>query len=182
MYLCIYIATHLHTVYLDWLQAVLERSRDPPENDDRVNSEIHTKALIKGVWRSTWRPWSSRFGDASGGRAQVNSEMHLVAMIEHVSRCNWRLRLSELRDKLGGHDWASLDRHLEAVIERVRRYTWRLRLSAFGGALGGCDGESLQIHLQAMIEREWRSTLAGGRSGGGRWEARQLLRPYSPIS
>jgi len=24
MYLCIYIATHLHTVYLDWLQAVLE--------------------------------------------------------------------------------------------------------------------------------------------------------------
>ena len=24
MYLCIYIATHLHTLYLDWLQAVLE--------------------------------------------------------------------------------------------------------------------------------------------------------------
>jgi len=24
MYLCIYIATHPHTVYLDWLQAVLE--------------------------------------------------------------------------------------------------------------------------------------------------------------
>jgi hypothetical protein len=24
MYACIYIATHLHTVYLDWLQAVLE--------------------------------------------------------------------------------------------------------------------------------------------------------------
>jgi len=24
MYLCIYIATHLHTVYLDWLQAVIE--------------------------------------------------------------------------------------------------------------------------------------------------------------
>ena len=24
MYLCIYIATHLHTVYLDWLQAVVE--------------------------------------------------------------------------------------------------------------------------------------------------------------
>jgi hypothetical protein len=23
-HLCIYIATHLHTVYLDWLQAVLE--------------------------------------------------------------------------------------------------------------------------------------------------------------
>jgi len=25
MYLCIYIATHLHTVYLNWLQAVLEQ-------------------------------------------------------------------------------------------------------------------------------------------------------------
>jgi len=24
IYLCTYIATHLHTVYLDWLQAVLE--------------------------------------------------------------------------------------------------------------------------------------------------------------
>jgi hypothetical protein len=24
MYLCIYIATHLHTVNMDWLQAVLE--------------------------------------------------------------------------------------------------------------------------------------------------------------
>ena len=24
MYLCIYIATHLHTVYLNWVQAVLE--------------------------------------------------------------------------------------------------------------------------------------------------------------
>jgi len=24
-HLCIYIATHLHTVYLDWLQAVLEQ-------------------------------------------------------------------------------------------------------------------------------------------------------------
>ena len=24
MYLCIYIATHLHMVYLDWLQVVLE--------------------------------------------------------------------------------------------------------------------------------------------------------------
>ena len=24
MYLCIYIATHQHTLYLDWLQAVLE--------------------------------------------------------------------------------------------------------------------------------------------------------------
>jgi hypothetical protein len=24
VYLCIYIATHLHTIYLDWLQAVLE--------------------------------------------------------------------------------------------------------------------------------------------------------------
>jgi len=28
MYLCIYIATHLHTVYLDWLHAVILRGRD----------------------------------------------------------------------------------------------------------------------------------------------------------
>jgi len=28
MYLCIYIATHLHTLYLDWLQAVILRGHD----------------------------------------------------------------------------------------------------------------------------------------------------------
>jgi len=28
MYLCIYIATHLHTLYLDWLKAVILRGRD----------------------------------------------------------------------------------------------------------------------------------------------------------
>jgi hypothetical protein len=26
MYLCIYIATHLHTIYLDWLQAVYQKN------------------------------------------------------------------------------------------------------------------------------------------------------------
>ena len=29
--------------------------RGAPENDDQVNSEIHSEALIKRVWRCTWR-------------------------------------------------------------------------------------------------------------------------------
>ena len=46
-HLCIYIATRLHPVYLDWLQAVLESIRGAPENDDRVNSERHSEAVIE---------------------------------------------------------------------------------------------------------------------------------------
>ena len=54
-HLCIYIATHLHTVYLDWLQAVLESIRGAPEDDNQVNSEIHSEAVIGRLWRWIWR-------------------------------------------------------------------------------------------------------------------------------
>ena len=59
MYLCIYIATHLHMVYLDWLQGVLENNlrcawkwgsselRDPLQGRDRVSLEMHMEAVIK---------------------------------------------------------------------------------------------------------------------------------------
>jgi len=89
----------------------------------------------------------------------VNSEIHSEAVIERVWRCIWRPRSSELRDALGGRDRSSLEMHWEAVIERVWRCTCsRQSSSEIGGVLGG------------------------GRSGGGRWEARPVLRLYSSVS
>jgi len=58
MYLCIYIATHLHTLYLDWLQAVLGSNsrcawkwrsselRDIPRGCDRASLEMHLEAML----------------------------------------------------------------------------------------------------------------------------------------
>jgi len=96
MYVCIYIATYLHTVYLDWQHVVSVSD-----------------------WMCTWRWWSSGLGDTLRGRDPASVEMHVEAVIERDWRCNWRPRLSELRDALGGRDRASYDMHMEAVIERV---------------------------------------------------------------
>jgi len=42
MYLCIDIATYLHTVYLDWQHAVIASNSRwaAPEDDDRVNVHL----------------------------------------------------------------------------------------------------------------------------------------------
>jgi len=57
-HLCIYIATHLHTVYLDWLQAVLEsnlrcawtwsltENKDALWDHDRATLEMHLEAMM----------------------------------------------------------------------------------------------------------------------------------------
>jgi len=71
-----------------------------PVNDDRVKSEIHSEAVIKQVWRCTWRRYSSVLGDIQGGRDRVDLEMHSEIVIEQVWRCTWRPQSSEL----GGHN------------------------------------------------------------------------------
>jgi len=101
MYLCIYIATHLHTLYLDWLRSA--------EYILPVTLSTSVTPLIERVW------------DALGDGDWVNSEMHLEAVIERVWRCTWRLRSSELRDALAGRDRVSLEMHLEAMIVRTCR-------------------------------------------------------------
>jgi len=90
MYLCIYIATHLHTEYQDWLQAVLQSNarsdwryqsselRDALGGGDQASLEIHMEAMIV----QTWKPWSSELRDALRGRARASWEMHLDAMID----------------------------------------------------------------------------------------------------
>jgi len=126
MYLCIYIATHLQTVYQDWLQAVLESHsrcpwewwpselRDTLRGCDWASEEMHLEAVIQRIWRYNWMPWLSEFG-----------AMHLEAVIEGVWRYTWRRWSSEFGDAPGGHNRASCEIHLEAVMERDWTCTWR---------------------------------------------------------
>jgi len=119
MYLCIYIATYLHTVYLDWPHAVivnnlrfawrwrLSELRNTLRGRDLASLEMQLETEIEWTQRCTGRPWSIEIGDAPGGHDRANVEMHFEAVIEWVWRCNWRRRFRELRDAL------------RAVIERV---------------------------------------------------------------
>jgi len=87
-YICIYIATHLHTLCLDWLQAVILRRRDrilPVTLSTSVTSVSPYNRcrslkmyLIERVW------------DALGDVDRVNSEMHLEAVIEQDWTSTWR--------------------------------------------------------------------------------------------
>jgi len=80
MYLCIYIATHRHTLYLDWLQSAeyilpvtLSTCVTPVSPYNRRRSlKIY---LIERVW------------DALGDGDWVNSEMHLETKIKWTQRC-----------------------------------------------------------------------------------------------
>jgi len=56
--------------------------RGTPENDDRVNSEIHSEAAIERVWSCNWRVRFSELRDALGGRYRPSLEMHLEAKVE----------------------------------------------------------------------------------------------------
>jgi len=147
-HLCIYIATHLHTVYLGWLQAVRECNsrcawkwrpselRDTLQSHDRTSLEMHLEAVNNCRWRFTWRLWSSKFGD-----------MHLEAIIEQVWRCTLRPWLCEL----AGCNRAILEILLESVIECVCRF-----------ALGVLNRVSWEIHLEAVIQQDWTSTWVRG--------------------
>ena len=105
-----------------------------PENDDWVNSNIYSEAVIMWGWRSTYRKYCSIFRDILGGHDQMNLKMHSEIVIDWVWWFSWRP--SEC--KLGGRNRASVEIHLEAVINRVWRQTWRPRSSKIGRELG-CD-------------------------------------------
>jgi len=51
---------------------------------DRGSLEMQLEAMIERLWRCTWRPRSSEFGDALGGRNQGSLEMNLQPVIERV--------------------------------------------------------------------------------------------------
>ena len=80
--------------------------------------EIHLKAVTAPVWRCTWRPWSSEFGDTLEGGDCGN----VVAVIVQLWRYTWRRWSNQFEDALGGHDRVRLEAYqeefiLEAVIQ-----------------------------------------------------------------
>ena len=166
MYLvCIYIAAHLHRVYLDWLQVVIDRySRctrkwwsselgDTLRGRDWEALEILLEAVMEWTKRSTWRSWGSEVVDTLGEDDLANLE----DIIEWVWRCTWKPWTREL----GGMQ-------LETVIERV----WRLKWSQFADALGGHDFAILEAKMVQVGWVLW----------GGQWMACRVLRLFSLVS
>jgi len=155
MYLCIYIATYLHTVYLDWQHAVIVsnsrcawrwRRICTPRRSVHLHYpciSIHPPSLINNVL---------------GGCDRVSLEMQLQTEIEWTQRCPWRRWSSEFGDALGGWDRVNSEIHSEAVIEQVWICTWRPRSSELRDALGGRDRASLDMHLEGEIKWTQRCT------------------------
>jgi len=143
-HLCIYVSIYLpiYTRY-SWTgcRRCLRASRGAPENDDQVNSGIHTRAVIEWVWGWTLEAVIERVW-----------RWTLQGAIERVWRCTWRPRPSEFGDAIGCRDRVTL----ETVIEQVLRYTCRLWSSELGDALRGHDLASLEMHLEAVIDWVWR--------------------------
>jgi len=166
MDLFIYIATHLHTVYLDWLQVVLESNwrcagkwqsselRDTLWGNDRGRLVMHSEIVIEQVSWCTWRPWSCELG----GRNQATLEIHLQAMMEPVGRCTWRPWSSKFGDMyleaMIMRTWRPRSSSVQVVIERVWRCIWRPR----SNDCGGHNRASLETHLEAVIELVWSCT------------------------
>jgi hypothetical protein len=63
MYLCIYKAKHLHTVYLDWPQVGLQQF------------EVHLNMTIGWTQGYTPRLWLNKVGDTLGGSISNNSSL-----------------------------------------------------------------------------------------------------------
>jgi len=93
IYLCIYKATHLHMIYLDLLQVVLESNsrcawkwqsselRQTGRCRDWACLEMHWEAVIAHMWRLTERPWSTEIRDGLRDRDRPTLLKHQVAMI-----------------------------------------------------------------------------------------------------
>jgi len=130
MYRCIYIAAHLYTVYLDWLQVVLESN-------------------VRYAWK--WR--SSELRDTLHGRDQLSLGMHLVSVIKCIWRYCWRWSESNVEDAL----WDRYRASFEILFETMSMRTWRPWSSKWGDSLEPCDWVSLEIcTLESMMVRTWR--------------------------
>jgi len=86
------------------------------------------EAVIERVWGCIWRPRSSKFGDALGGRDQV-----------------------QLRDASGCCGRASLEIRLKAEIVELRDALGGRDEFELSDALGGYNQPSSEMHLEAEI-------------------------------
>jgi len=113
MYQWIYIATNLHTVDLDCLQAVLESNprctwrwqssdlREANEGCAWGSLVMHWEPMIMQICKGDWRD----FGQTLGGWDLVNVEMCSKAVLEPVWRCTRRPWTSGIREEPGGSRW-----------------------------------------------------------------------------
>jgi len=158
-HLCMYTATHPHTIYLDWLQAMLESNsrsawkwrltelREILQGRNQASLEMHSEAVTGHIWRYTWRLWLSKFGDTLGGWDLGSLEIHLESVIERGRRYTWRPWSSDYGDALAGRNGVNL----KGVIVRLWRYTWRVWSCELRNALRDRHRASLEMHLKAMI-------------------------------
>jgi len=167
MYLCICIATHLHTVYLDWLQAVLEKQ-----------FEVRLKMMMGWTQGCTPRLWSSELRDALRGCDWASSMVHLEGEIEWTQRCTWRLRLSEIGDAVTARlhvtcpgpgntsfIYSRLATSLRSLAIILPWYYSTILTSTCATVSTDIPSYEaihgrmpLQMHMKAVIERVWRYT------------------------
>ena len=155
MYLCIYIATYLHMVYLDWQHTVIVSNSRCAWRWRQICTPCRSVHLCYPCI-SVHRP--SLINDVLGGRDRASLEMQLQTEIEWTQGCTGRLWSTVFGDALWCHDQLNLEMHSEAVIELVWRCTWRRRSSELRAALGGRDRASLEMQLETEIEWTQRCT------------------------
>jgi len=131
----------------------------------RRSVTMYLEALILRGKRCTWRPWSSKFGDALWGRDQASVEIHFEAVIEQVRCWNSRPWLSELGGRRDGN-WDSI-RWLTCNFGKVESWvqqhpqrdgkldgSWKLaasgRLSILGWCCSWCMLYSVLSHDHGM--------------------------------
>jgi len=131
----------IYTRYNIWTacRRCLRGIQGVPQNENRVNSEIHSEAVIERVLRCNCRSRLSQLRDAQGGHNRANLEMQLEIEIVWTQRCNGRLWSSEIGDAHAGRS-------------RVNS------VSKFGDAIGDLDWVNSEMHLEDVIERVWRCT------------------------
>jgi len=170
-HLCIYeyIELPIYTCYISTGSMQCSRAiQSASENEDRVNSEIHSNAMIERVWRFTCRAGLNKHRDAHWDRDEASLQMHVETRIIRT----WRPSSSKCWDALWGFDQFRMDMHLEDVIEQVSGFTWRPSLSEFGAwrlwlsnsgeTLGGRDRASLEMQCRlwsTVLEIYFRSLL-----------------------
>jgi hypothetical protein len=123
----IYIATHQHTVYLHWLQTVLE-------------------CISQCAWKSGFcEPI-----DTLSGHDWASLEMHLEEVLELIWRQIWSWWLRKHRDVLRDHNWASFKMHFEGIIVQ----TCNPYSSLFRSQIDGLDRGKLNNYLE-VVDGQW---------------------------
>jgi hypothetical protein len=79
--------------------------------------EIHLEAVMKRVYRYTWRPRSCALGDCN----HVTLKIHLEPAMEQVWNGPWRLGITDFGDAPGGHNQARVWMYWEAMTLRAQR-------------------------------------------------------------